>query len=61
MCTVATTVNFSQLVYNVNENSGPVQLMLVLSNPLSFDIAVEVFSINITAIGKDPGIFEAFK
>ena len=52
-CYIATAVNFSQPIYIVNENSGPVQLMLDLSNPSSTTIIVEVININITAIGKD--------
>ena len=52
-------MKFTQSAYNVNEGSGPVQPMLVLSNPLSTDITIEVFNTNITAIGKDRGIFDA--
>ena len=56
---VVTTVKFSQSVYNVNEDSGLVQLMLVLSNPVSFGFTVEVFNTNVTAIGKDFGVLDA--
>ena len=56
---VATTVKFSQSAFNVNEDSGQVQPMLVLSNPASTNITVEVFNVNVTAVGKDFGIFDA--
>ena len=38
----AITVNFSQSTYSFNEDVGPVQLGLVLSNPSSTDITVQV-------------------
>ena len=49
---LATTVKFNQSIYNINENSGPVQPVLVLSNPSSTNVTVEVFNTNITALGK---------
>ena len=39
---VATTVSFSQSTYSFNEDAGPAQLGLVLSNPSSTDITVQV-------------------
>ena len=33
---------FSQSVYNVNQNSGSLQAALVLSNPLSTPVIVQV-------------------
>ena len=36
------TVMFSQSVYNVKENSGSLQAALVLSNPLSAPVIVQV-------------------
>ena len=51
-------MKFSQPTYSINEDRGPVQPVLVLSNPSSTDITVEVFSTNITAIGMYCGIFD---
>ena len=39
---IATDVNFEQSTYSVHEASGTVQLVLVLSNPLSTDLIIEV-------------------
>ena len=39
-------------MYYVNENDGPAQPVLVLSNPSSTDITVQVRSNNITATGE---------
>ena len=41
---LATTVNFNQAVYSIDENAGSVQPILVLSNPTSFDIIVRVLT-----------------
>ena len=49
---LATSVKFDESVYDVDENVGLAQFSLGLSNPSSFDITVEVFNINITALGK---------
>ena len=49
-------VRFNESSYRVNEDSGPVQPVLVLSNPSSTDTTVEVFNNNITARGKYSGI-----
>ena len=48
------SVNFSQSTYSIEEDDGPVQLMLLLSNPSPTDITVEVYSIDIngSASGK---------
>ena len=46
-------MKFNQSLYHVIEDSGPVQPTLLLSDPLSFDITVEVFNTNITASGED--------
>jgi len=40
--TKAPTVNFSQPAYRVDENAGQVQPVLVLSNPSSTDITVQL-------------------
>ena len=39
---VAATVRFSQSTYSFNEDAGPAQPVLVLSNPSSSDITVQV-------------------
>ena len=49
---LVTSVNFSQFMYIVDENDGMVQLTLFLNIPSSTDIAVEIFAINGSAIGK---------
>ena len=46
------SVSFSQATYSVDENNGPAQPVLVLSNPSSTDITVQVRSNNITAAGE---------
>ena len=52
MCSVVISVSFNQSTYNVDENAGPAQPVLVLSNPSSTDITVQVFSANGTATGE---------
>ncbi|XP_065900323.1 adhesion G-protein coupled receptor V1-like [Dysidea avara] len=47
----APTVNFNQLVYNVDEDDGPAQPVLVFSNPSSTDITISVFSTYRSATG----------
>ncbi|XP_065905004.1 uncharacterized protein [Dysidea avara] len=47
-----TVVSFSQPSYNHNEGTGPAHLVLVLSNPSSTVITVEVMDTNISAIGE---------
>ena len=49
---LVTSVKFSQSTYSVNENSGVVQPVLVLSNPSSTDITVEVTSTDGSATGE---------
>ena len=49
---LATTVKFNQSVYHVIEDSGSANTTLVLSNRLSSDITVEVYTTNITASGE---------
>ena len=46
------TVSFDQSSYNVSEKDGQVQVMLVLSNPSSTDISIEIDNMNIAALGK---------
>ena len=49
---LALTVNFSHDTYFVNENNMSVQAMLILSNPSSRDIVVQVDTIDNNATGK---------
>lgn len=44
-------IRFEQSTYNVDENDGPVQAVLVLSNPLSSNVTVEVMGTDISATG----------
>ena len=46
------TVSFEQQSYAVNESNGKVESVLVLSNPSSSVITVQVFSTNGSATGK---------
>ena len=43
---------FSNTTYSVDENAGPAQPVLVLSNPLSMDIEVTVNSNDGSATGE---------
>ena len=45
-------INFSQLVYSIDENSGAVEIQLLFSNPSSTAITVEVTSEEINATGE---------
>jgi len=45
-------VSFNQSTYSIDEDEGPAQPVLVLSNPLSTDITVQVTSNDITATGE---------
>ena len=45
------TVSFNKSAYSVNENEGPVQPVLVLNNPSSTDVTVEVTDEGGTATG----------
>ena len=49
---VKNTVHFNQSKYTVDEGSSTVQPVLVLSNPSSTDITVQVRSNDITATGE---------
>ena len=51
--TIAPTTNFTQSTYHVDEDDGPAQPVLVLSNPSSTDIIISVFSTDGSATGKD--------
>ena len=50
--TIAVTVSFSQSTYSVSEDDGSVQPVLVLSNPSSTDITVQVRDNSNTATGE---------
>ena len=45
-------MSFNQSTYSVDEDDGPAQPVLVLSNPSSTDITVQVRSNDITATGE---------
>ena len=49
---LAVMVFFSQSTYGVNEGAGRAQLVLVLSNPSSTDIAVQVRDTQKTATSE---------
>ena len=53
-------MRFSEPVYNINEDVGLVKFSLHLSNPLSFNINVDVFNTNITALGKHSTILISY-
>ena len=48
---VAVTIFFDQSVYTIDEAVGPLQPVLVLSNPSSFNIAIQVVDTSTTATG----------
>ena len=52
ICNPGSVVSFSQSTYSVNENAELVQPALVLSNPSSSEITVQVNDIGITATGE---------
>ena len=49
---IAPTVSFSHSTYRFNEGDGPAQPVLVLSNPSSTDITVQVIDNENTAMSK---------
>ena len=49
---IAANISFEQLTYTVNETDGRVEPVLVLSNPSSSVITVQVFSTDGSATGK---------
>ena len=48
---VAITVTFNQSAYNVTENSGIIQLFLVLSSPSSFKETVQLINTDVNTNG----------
>ena len=49
---VGASVRFNQSTYSVNEDAGPAQPLLVLSNVASFNVTVQVVSTDRTATGE---------
>ena len=49
---LAATVSFEQLTYTADEDDEKIELVLVLSNPSSSVITVQVFSTDGSATGK---------
>jgi len=49
---LVTTVRFDQSTYSVSENNRQVQPVLVLNKPLSFIIAIQILSTDMTTSGK---------
>ena len=49
---IVATLDFDQSVYSVDENNGVVQVTVVLSNPSSSDITVQVFTTDGSATGN---------
>ena len=45
-------ITFSQSAYSIDESSGTAQVTVVLSNPLSTDLTVEVINSDVTALGE---------
>ena len=50
-CCLAATVTFSQSTYTIDEDTGAVQPQMVLTNPSSTSITVEVFNTDGSATG----------
>ena len=53
---LAAMMAFSQSLYRINEDDGPADFILVLSNPLSSSLIVKVLSTDGSATGKHVGI-----
>ena len=49
---IAPTVMFEQQIYSVDEDDGLAPPALILSNPSSTDITVQVFSTSVSATGE---------
>ena len=49
---LASTVEFNQSTYRVNEDDGSIQIFLVLSNPSSSVITADVLSTSDSATGE---------
>ena len=46
------TVQFGHAMYTINENAGAVQVSLILSNPSSTVVMIQVFNADGSATGK---------
>ena len=57
---LAITVMFGQPIYSVDEDAGPAQPRLVLSNPSSTNFTVEVTNSDGSAIGEYYSILVIF-
>ena len=53
---LVTMVAFNQSLYRVGEDDGSVKITLVLSKPLSYNIIVQVVSMDDSARGMDASI-----
>ena len=51
-CSLVITVMFDEPIYSVDEDAGPAQPVLVLSNPSSMDIMVTVTDTEGSATGE---------
>ena len=49
---IAANISFNESTYSVNEDNGSIQPILVLSNPSSTDITVQVIDYNDTATSE---------
>ena len=49
---IVVTISFEQSAYSINESHGSLTAVLLLSNPSSFDITVQVTDTNNTATGE---------
>ena len=54
---VTVAVMFSQTTYSVNEDTGSVQIGLILSNSSSADITVQLYNTDGSATGEYCSIF----
>ena len=53
-------VKFSQSMYHINEHDGPAKFTLVLDTPSSFNITLQVRSIDGSATGKLASIWVGY-
>jgi len=49
---IAITVKFNQSIYSVDKDTGPSQPTLILSNPSSTDITIQVINTDGLATGE---------
>ena len=50
-------ITFSESAYSVDESSGTAQVTVVLSNPLSNDLIVEIMNSDVTASGEHYAVY----